>query len=572
MDETLVPKFLALALLLLAVVVYQLYNKQFTISIKLPILLLFAFSIWQFISTLWAVNTAEALFTSGSFFQLPVIIMTTIVMLQKEKNRKFLLIAVLIAGLLLCLYGWQSYFALDNFKILNTLYTIHGFSGFKNLYSIMLFFNVVFSAFAFVYWQSKVKWLIFNALLLNVILIIVLLGRATFIGLIISIFSFGTLFLIFSFKKLSSKLKRLFTISAGSILILFIVVNVLFDKQIIDRYNVANFSSSYTGKERISLWTNTAKLIKDKPVLGVGAGNWHIMFPSTNISSISRMAVQLKGAQRPHNDYLWILSETGIIGLLLYLSFIISIIYLAIYSIIKTESEKNKLILSILLSGFIGYLVIAFFDFPKERIDINVMLGFLIAFMLTYCIQSKLEISIKPTLSKIFSLLVIIILIFNVCLAYMRFTGEQYSKILVADFKAEKHNNLVSLGNKADSFFYTIDPILNPINFYKGYGAYKTKQYEKSVFYYEESLKYSPYHFNTLSFLGITYGRMGEFAKAVPYYEKAMAINEINLQTIEGLAICYYNSNMKDKAIALITGLETKNASILKIKENHNIK
>jgi len=60
-----------------------------------------------------------------------------------------------------------------------------------------------------------------------------------------------------------------------------------------------NYKTSRNAKERIAIWNNTIELIKDKPVLGHGAGNWDIFFASKGIGNIPRMAVLGNSVARP---------------------------------------------------------------------------------------------------------------------------------------------------------------------------------------------------------------------------------------------------------------------------------
>ena len=64
-------------------------------------------------------------------------------------------------------------------------------------------------------------------------------------------------------------------------------------------------------------------MAKANPLLGVGLGQWRLVFPL--YGKIQKFRESGEGLveiffQRPHNDYVWVLTETGIIGLLSYLA------------------------------------------------------------------------------------------------------------------------------------------------------------------------------------------------------------------------------------------------------------
>ena len=76
-------------------------------------------------------------------------------------------------------------------------------------------------------------------------------------------------------------------------------------------------------KERLTLWTKSLSMVKEAPLLGVGLGQWKIALPL--YGRIEKYEISDRGIkeiifQRPHNDYVWVLSEIGVLGLTFYLS------------------------------------------------------------------------------------------------------------------------------------------------------------------------------------------------------------------------------------------------------------
>ena len=109
---------------------------------------------------------------------------------------------------------------------------------------------------------------------------------------------------------------------------------------------------------RFEYWLASIELAKSNLLFGVGAGNWQyeIMewygrMPST--VGLDNGSVVLL---RPHNDYLLVLCETGVMGLLYYVGILVSGLYYAM-------KQKNKLV----FVGITMFCVISLFSFPKER-------------------------------------------------------------------------------------------------------------------------------------------------------------------------------------------------------------
>ena len=93
--------------------------------------------------------------------------------------------------------------------------------------------------------------------------------------------------------------------------------------------------------------------------------------------------------QRPHNDFIWILSEQGIVGLLMYLILVLIILSSLTKLILKTNDKSQKLFYFFALYAYVGYLIFSCFSFPKERIEHQIILVFIFAITMIGNINSK---------------------------------------------------------------------------------------------------------------------------------------------------------------------------------------
>lgn len=124
---------------------------------------------------------------------------------------------------------------------------------------------------------------------------------------------------------------------------------------------------------RLGTWLQTLDLIRDHWLIGVGTGNWDLVFPR-----YAQERALAGGAMffRPHNDYLWILSELGIVGGLL----VVWVGYVLLSTGIRcltgaAEAEEGALVLAMLI-GTAAVAGHAFFSFPKERATTVAILPF----------------------------------------------------------------------------------------------------------------------------------------------------------------------------------------------------
>ncbi len=110
---------------------------------------------------------------------------------------------------------------------------------------------------------------------------------------------------------------------------------------------------------RSELWQNTSKMIKDHPIIGVGLGTYQFVYPRYDQSS------GILRAEQAHNDYLHIIAETGVIGLILTISFIV-ILFGKGLALMQTRNIKRSAVILGSLAGCFGIAIHSFVDFNLQ--------------------------------------------------------------------------------------------------------------------------------------------------------------------------------------------------------------
>lgn len=483
LDQSLLPKFLCLALFLGLIALVRCFSKQQEVKIFVLDIVFLAYVFWQVLSIIWAYNFAEAVFSAATavlFFLSYSIIKSTF--LNYENTTRFLLPAFGLSAFALASYGWFEFFYAQNVAGTNNMvYAVKGFAAHKNLFVLQLFLHLPFLIIGFVSTKTKLKYAYAVIALLVLLLLVSLLARAFMVGLLATSFTAFSLWFVSRGKSKSTFNWKPVAIGLPVMLIIIIgIFSLRGGVQMLGRYNVFNFKESRNAQERLGLWTNTIKLIKDKPVLGLGAGNWDIFFPSTGIQDIKRMSILNKAASRPHNDYLWITAETGIVGLLLYLSVLVTVYFMALKAIWALKNNPTqKVTLNVLLSFFTGYLVIAFFDFPKERIELNFLVATLMAWIVFYCPKqssSKALLSINGLSARLFSLSTLLVLVGLLYIGSVRFKGEQKSTHIKKYFSTQQFDKILQLSSTIKHPLYNIDPTEVPIEYYACFAHFSKKK------------------------------------------------------------------------------------------------
>ncbi|HBR15391.1 MAG TPA: hypothetical protein DD723_07605 [Candidatus Omnitrophica bacterium] len=155
--------------------------------------------------------------------------------------------------------------------------------------------------------------------------------------------AFGGSLLILSFRN-----KRILAF----FLLLIILFSVIFiPKMIKERQsNIHNRMGFLTMSSRPIYWREAFELIKERPVLGVG------------LNAYTLASSQHRFSGYPHNSYLQMAAETGIVGLLSFL-WIINVFFDTGFSQLKKIKDPfaAELLLG-LLAGFSGFLIQSYFD------------------------------------------------------------------------------------------------------------------------------------------------------------------------------------------------------------------
>lgn len=119
------------------------------------------------------------------------------------------------------------------------------------------------------------------------------------------------------------------------------------------------FDASQNGS-RIRLWKIAILMIKDKPILGVGSGNYRAMY-DTYQAKVPEAGYGAYDKFHPHNVYLKAQSELGILGA-------ISIVGIILSSVLKSKKvakiyKNNKFVNGFYEGAYISFAAFAFMNF-----------------------------------------------------------------------------------------------------------------------------------------------------------------------------------------------------------------
>jgi O-antigen ligase len=299
--------------------------------------------------------------------------------------------------------------------------------------------------------------------------------------------------------------------------------------------------------ERLVIWRNSLKMIADYPLLGAGLNNWKLLNPSYGIGGTMFTNSGFVNYEHPHNDYLLIFSEEGIIGFLLYLLFFYLIIQSGLKKINSSE-PRDKLLLSFLLAGILAFMILSFFGYPRSRFYSMVMLMILTALILAAGpVAGKRVVPLRGVL-----LVIILISIGGTITSLYRIYGEMHTKNMMVFQLNRNYARMIREADKAYSWIYPMDLTATPISWYKGLAYFYSNHKEEAIVEYEKAIKINPNHLRLLNDLATSYEQTGNREKAIYYYKKAISIIPMFLEANLNLSAAYYNSGNTDSSFYYI--------------------
>ncbi len=542
-DFTLLPRQLFVSAMVLVGVLLLLFAKFKTVPhFPLAWAALGGLVLLSLASSSQAINAVESWATASryglSFSYLGLILL----LFQTEKLSKEILIkAAIVFGGITALASLVSIFrAIGSGDFADDIYTVKATFSHKNLLSSALMLSLPFAGMGAVLFKKVWQKTSLVLLFLIVAEIFVLRTRGVWLGVFgASAISFIVFFLSKKRKQLEVKFPvKTVGISLGLAVVLLVA---MFSVEGIRQ----NIGDSSTLQNRQLYWKASLQMAQEKPLLGVGAGNWKIHFPKYGLSGLDDSVRQgITHIQRPHNDFLWILSESGILALLCFLAVFFSS-FLSLSRKLKTAQTKSEWALSIFtIFGLCAYLIFSLTDFPLERTPHNVLIFSLVALAVSHGGDKKsLKIAAKPLLVLLggFAL-------FSLIVSYFRMQGEQFSKEVQEANAARNAQKIIPAAESAMNAFYNMDPFANPLPYYSSLGKLVLKNQAGA---WEDAQWALDLHPNNIVVLGqAAQVKMVQKKpdEALPFYEKAVKISPTFATGQLGIAEIYLQKKEFAKA------------------------
>lgn len=253
-------------------------------------------------------------------------------------------------------------------------------------------------------------------------------------------------------------------------------------------------------QERFLFWRVVAVMFKESPLLGIGGGNFKLQYLNYYEKLPSSVKIWAHNRSFPrqhpynvHNEFLQILSETGLLGLFAFLWIGIYLFSLG-FSLLKNEniSLDYKILTVGILAGFVSTSVCAFFGFPLHISQTAIILVVLSAVLVNIKEKEEVKNIPLPINSPILKFLLVLLLPFLL-------------------------------------YYFTV-PIISSYYFEKGMKLQYEGKYKEAIPVFDKAIYYNPHSGKTYFYRGGAKRSIGDHQGSVSDFLKAR-------QTVEDIVV-----------------------------------
>jgi tetratricopeptide (TPR) repeat protein len=256
-----------------------------------------------------------------------------------------------------------------------------------------------------------------------------------------------------------------------------------------------------------------------------------------------------------------VLGEKGVPGLVLYILVFIMIAFYGI-KILRKETDKDiSIYIALIISGILGYMAFAFFDFPLERINHQVYLMMMMASVISIYYRHYPSKSFKNLNKQVVKIHIPAIVLVAASIYYagvllkMEFNVHQ----IFAYRNAQNLKKVIELADQAFTKLTPIDAFSSPIHLHSGEAELQLKNYNQAMADLTTALDYSPNHISILNDLAIVSAEMHDTKKAIGYLDKCLSIYPKYEPSLYNKVNVYYRNKEYANAYVSLLNCNTMN-------------
>jgi hypothetical protein len=574
MDLSLMPRTFALSLFL-ALFSYPLFipnilgPKDFGV-LKSPLFWIWGgFLLVTFVSHYYSRVPQEGWFESvkTSLF-LGVLMSATLMFVKTDNWEKFLPPLVALAAFMALGVGIDEYIqnvvrnSSDTLKDGRpTIYAVVARMSHKNEYSNALMLMIPFLAYGV--YRLKLIWKLICGLALAGVLIMILLikTRAVWVGVLGAGYMI-TLASVLFHRRIGMPTMLRNILGIGMLILTAALVYIYsMDKPADDYsflgriYSIIDTKSSHN-ISRLKVWQSTWEMAKDRFWIGWGPGNWNLEYMPYIAGKFDTVSATNWG--RPHNDYLWVFSERGVFGFVLYMAFFAFLFVRVVRILLKHPEQDKKVLALLLMGGVVSYMAIAFFSFPLERINHQVYLALMasgivaIDYRMSYAFSDNLS---GSNMLRLLGIPILALSAFGTYYGDLAIKQEEHIKLANIAYDKGDFKEIIRQADMSRNPYRVITNGMRPTDDYHALAYERLEMWEEALAASEKALEIYPENLVTLNRKGLYLFKLGRYEEAAENALKAMKIVPLDKKLRYDLAAAYFRMGQYRDALDALEGI-----------------
>lgn len=363
-------------------------------------------------------------------------------------------------------------------------------------------------------------WRVTSAIcgLATIFLIVLLQSRAAYIGLGVGLFVAGASIILFG-RNLGIALSRrglAFGAVAAFLMIAAVTVAITTDSPVGQRARTiftGDFSRIDGG--RLMVWGLTLEMIRDHFFTGVGAGNFTIRMheylgrPGRDFTSI------LTNWAQPHNDFLWVFAEKGILGFLVFIALFFAAFFRGLAALRTGMERESAWITLFALTALAAYATASCFDFPLERINQQVYFAVILSILVVAGHRTKESRRMFFWPLGLAAAFAVAMLVLGSIYAIAAIRQEYHVNLARRAIRHGDYPGAILQARLAATPWKTLDPVATPIVFLEGYAHWKSGNTAEALPLLQLARQANPNRLYILQSLGEVYLELGYINEAI---------------------------------------------------------
>ncbi|MGC8819132.1 MAG: O-antigen ligase family protein [Athalassotoga sp.] len=239
-------------------------------------------------------------------------------------------------------------------------------------------------------------------------------------------------------------------------------------------------SNAGTAQQRFLAWWASVYQWKDHSIIGQGLGTYRIDFLhylGVSIEHHPTLMIAWNNFMKAHNDYVQLLGETGLVGILT-LVFALGSLLWFVLRVLKKKDSDDALLMMLISAGSMVTLITSMYSFAEHLMPDSMTLTILLAFLVSDYFNKDGDLTWKIVLNKtkfaISSFVSLVISAGVMILMNMYFVSEVY--FLYGNTNYQYISAYQNAASQANNQLNTVQNEINQLKSYSGNYAYLNPQ------------------------------------------------------------------------------------------------